>query len=167
MVAAFHQDGFIAQINAAEGDLVRAGQVLGRLQTDEVVSQLSREKALFLALRQQKQVLEQAALDARRNDATDAVVADLEQRRDRAIQEMDAQFEVVDGLREKLDQMDLTLAKDGFVESINKNVHDLAKAGEPVIVIKPQDNFYLFNKSLAVFSCLAFFIFLGIHFMAR
>ncbi|MDZ8120068.1 hypothetical protein [Pontiella agarivorans] len=40
-------------------------------------------------------------------------------------------------------------------------------AADPAILINPKDHFYLFNKSLAIFSFFAFWTFLAIHILGR
>ena len=40
-------------------------------------------------------------------------------------------------------------------------------AVQKVFLIDPQDHFYLFNKSLAIFSFVVFWVFLAVHLMAR
>jgi hypothetical protein len=47
------------------------------------------------------------------------------------------------------------------------SAYSQVKAGDPVLVIDPKDHFYLFNKSLAIFSFMAFWVFLAIHLLAR
>jgi hypothetical protein len=41
--------------------------------------------------------------------------------------------------------------------------YDTVAAGQTVIVIEPKQGFYLFNKSLAIFSFVAFWVFLALH----
>lgn len=53
--------------------------------------------------------------------------------------------------------------KDGTVIEVLVGRHDYVEAGQPVVVIKPNSHFYVFNISLAIFSFIAFWVFLLIH----
>ncbi|MEN7972286.1 MAG: hypothetical protein ABFR47_00475 [Verrucomicrobiota bacterium] len=57
--------------------------------------------------------------------------------------------------------------KGGKVSKMLVNRYSQVNAGEPVMVIMPNQGFYLFNKSLTIISFIAFFIFLGIHILAQ
>ena len=57
--------------------------------------------------------------------------------------------------------------KSGKVSKLLVNRLDMVKAGQPVMEIEPNKHFYLFNKSLAIFSFFAFWTFLGLHFLAQ
>ena len=50
-----------------------------------------------------------------------------------------------------------------------KEVHENGKveAGNPVMIIRPDDHFYLFNKSLTVVSSILFVVFMCIHLFGR
>ena len=81
-------------------------------------------------------------------------------------------LEEVVALKSKLDQLSLYTPemgkeKGGVVKELLVSRYDKVKAGQPVLVIEPNKGFYLFNKSLAIISFIAFWIFLGIHFMTQ
>lgn len=57
--------------------------------------------------------------------------------------------------------------KGGKVRELLASRYDTVEAGQPVMVIEPNKGFYLFNKSLAIISFIAFWIFLGVHFMTQ
>lgn len=57
--------------------------------------------------------------------------------------------------------------KGGKVGKMLLNRYDRVKAGQPVMEIKPNQGFYLFNKSLAIFTFIGFWVFLGIHILAQ
>jgi hypothetical protein len=53
------------------------------------------------------------------------------------------------------------------VKEVLAGTYGQVEAGETVMLIDPKDHFYLFNKSLAIFSFIAFWVFLGIHIFAH
>ena len=76
---------------------------------------------------------------------------------------MDSALEQVAAMRARIDATELHAPDKGVVQDILISVHDQVAAGETVMVIDPGDHFYLFNKSLAILSFIAFWLFLGIH----
>jgi multidrug resistance efflux pump len=93
-------------------------------------------------------------------------VAKLEQELINAQTAMDTALVAVDDARDRIDACRLLAPSKGEVKELRVAVYDQVEAGEAVIVIDPQDHFYLFNKSLAIFSFIAFLVFLGIHVLA-
>ncbi len=57
--------------------------------------------------------------------------------------------------------------KSGKITKILVPRYDVVEAGQPMMLIKPDSHFYLFNKSLAIFSFIAFWVFLAVHILAH
>jgi multidrug efflux pump subunit AcrA (membrane-fusion protein) len=86
--------------------------------------------------------------------------------------EKEALLEEVVALKNQLEHLtvhcpELGKEKGGTVSELLVSRYDKVKAGQPVLVIVPNKGFYLFNKSLAIISFIAFWVFLGIHFMTQ
>ena len=86
--------------------------------------------------------------------------------------EKQAMLQEINTLKTRLDQHvlycpELGKEKGGKVAKLLVGRYDKVTAGQPVLVIEPNRGFYLFNKSLAIISFIAFWIFLGIHFMTQ
>ena len=84
-----------------------------------------------------------------------------------AQQEMDEALSKVEELRLMLDSMEIKSPGKGAVMESFVETHTHVEAGDQVFLIDPQDHFYLFNKSLAIFSFVVFWVFLAIHLLAR
>lgn len=75
------------------------------------------------------------------------------------------------GLRAQLEQYQLFCPKlgnekNGKVSKLLVSQYDTVKAGQPVLEIEPNKQFYIFNKSLTILSFIAMWIFLALHFLA-
>ena len=110
--------------------------------------------------------MEEALRNAVKNGATSDGVAKLKQSRIDAQATMDAALEQVNATRARIDATELRAGGKGVVKEVRVSLYGQVEAGEAVIVIDPKDHFYLFNKSLAIFSFIAFWVFLGIHILA-
>lgn len=69
---------------------------------------------------------------------------------------------------EKIDQMkiyapELGNEKDGVIEKLLVDKFSYVESGQVVAVIRPNSHFYNFNISLAIFSFIAFWVFLMVH----
>lgn len=78
----------------------------------------------------------------------------------------------IDALKTEIEQHELYVPelgkeKGGKVTGLLVSRYDKVRAGQPVLVIEPNKGFYLFNKSLAIFSFIAFWVFLLVHIMTR
>ena len=80
---------------------------------------------------------------------------------------MDESLVRVEAVRAALDALELHAPTKGSVKELLVMTHSQVEAGEVVLLIDPKDHFYLFNKSLAIFSFIAVWIFLGLYVLAH
>jgi hypothetical protein len=57
--------------------------------------------------------------------------------------------------------------KDGKVIEVLVDKYGQVSAGDPVLRVLPNEQFYIFNKSLAIVSFVLFLVFLGLHIFGR
>ena len=61
----------------------------------------------------------------------------------------------VNSLKDRQEKTELIAEKNGTVLDVYVGERIQIEAGDPIIKIHPQDNFYVFNQSLAIFSFFA------------
>ncbi len=164
---AFETDGSIGELHVAEGDSVIEEQVLAELRHVKMQEEFEAAKKEYSAAKDKHVLMDEALRNAVKNGASSEGIAELKQNRIDAQIAMDSALEKVNAGRARIDATELRASDKGVVKHISVSLHDQVGAGDTVIVIEPNDHFYLFNKSLAIFSFIAFWIFLGIHFLAQ
>jgi len=165
--ASFETAGAIMQLNVAEGDAIGEGQILAELRCTNIEAELDIAKKAYTAAKDEHVLVDKALREAVKNGTSSEGIAEFEQGRADARIAMDAALEKVGAMREKLDAAKLVSSHKGVVKDIPVLLHDRVEAGQTIVVIDPKDHFYLFNKSLAIFSFIAFWVFLGIHVLAQ
>lgn len=164
--ASFEVGGTVGKIHVAAGDSIGEGQVLAELRRTKMQVDFEEAKKEFTEAKN-KHTLMQAALDnAEKNGATDESLAEIKKSVAVSQEAMDAALEKVGEIRTRMDSTELLASSKGEVLEVLAPVHSQVDAGETVLVIDPKDHFYLFNKSLAIFSFIAFWIFLALHLLA-
>lgn len=78
----------------------------------------------------------------------------------------------IEALQEQLDQYTILCPKlgkekNGKIKEILVEKLVEVKKGDTLMIIKPNSHFYLFNKSLTIFSAIAFLAFLVLHLFGR
>jgi multidrug resistance efflux pump len=165
--ASFEISGAVDKIYVEPGDRVSEKQVLASLRRDRLSVEFDEAKEVYTEARQKHAMMQQAVRNARNNGASDGGIEKMEQRLFEAEEAMSAALQKVNKLRVSVESTDLLSPSKGAIKQVLVESHSLVEAGEPAIVIDPKDHFYLFNKSLAIFSFFAFWIFLAIHILAR
>jgi len=163
----FETDGSIGQLHVAEGDSVIEEQVLAELRHVKMQEEFDAAKKEYSAAKDKHIIMDEALRNAVKNSAISEEIAELKQNRIDAQIAMDSALEQVNATRARIDATELLASDKGVVKHIAVSLHDQVAAGDTVIVIEPNDHFYLFNKSLAIFSFIAFWVFLGIHILAQ
>ena len=164
--ASFTVSGSLARISVKEGDQVGEKQILAELRKTWQESELAKLKALYLGIKAEYQQVDDAIRKAVRNKQPDQV-AELGARRTQLKTEMDQAEEKAKSARANVAAMDLKSPSNGVVKEILVKNFTQVEAGDAVLIIDPQDHFYLFNKSLAIVSFVLFWIFLGVHIVIR
>jgi len=129
---------------------------------DEVAA----DKKAYTDAKNKHTLMDEALRNAVKNGASTKGIAELEQGRADAQAAMDAAMKQVNLAREKLAATELRASSKGVVKEVRVPLYASVEAGDTVMVIDPKDHFYVFNKSLAIFSFIAFWLFLGIHILA-
>jgi multidrug resistance efflux pump len=167
VAVAFKVAGAVARVNVAEGDSVSEKTLLASLRRDHIESDFEQAKDDYTSAKNQHSRMEVAHKNAVKNGATDAGVAERKESMARAQASMDEALAKVTELRKAMDSTELLSPSRGKVKQIVVQAHSMVEAGDTALVLDPKDHFYLFNKSLAIFSFFAFWIFLAIHILAR
>jgi multidrug resistance efflux pump len=163
----FEADGSVGHLYVMKGDSIVEEQILADLRRVEMDEKLEASKQSYSAAKEQYALADNALRNAVKNSVASEEIAELKQNRIDAQAAMDSSLEEVTSLRAGIDATELHAPTKGVVQEVLVSVYDHVAAGDPVMVIDPADHFYLFNKSLAIFSFIAFWLFLGIHVLTR
>jgi multidrug resistance efflux pump len=167
VVASFDTAGTVGQLHVAVGDSIGEGQVLVELRRSKLEMAFETTKKNYTASKNKHILMETALRNAEKNGATDEGIAELKEGVAQAQVALDTAFEKVGMARTALDSTELRALSKGMVKEILATTHTQVEAGEAVLLIDTKDHFYLFNKSLAIFSSIAFCVFLGLHILAH
>lgn len=147
--------GTVETVNVVKGDAVGEDMVLAILRSDQVVSEFEEAKKSYTEAKKKHALLNSSS----ESGAAVEVAA--------AQEAMDQALAKVDELRVVLDSMEIKALDKGEIKESYIATHSLVEAGDHAFLIDPQDHFYLFNKSLAIFSFILFWVFLAIHLLGR
>ncbi|WP_372807571.1 hypothetical protein [Pontiella sp.] len=167
VAVAFEVAGAVASVNVAVGDSVSEKTLLASLRRDHIEADFEKAKNDYTSAKNQHSRMELAYKNAVNNGATDAGVAERKESVARTKASMDEALARVTELRKAMDLTELLSPSKGKVKEIMVQAHSMVEVGEPALLLDPKDHFYLFNKSLSIFSFFAFWIFLAIHILAR
>lgn len=165
--AAFETAGSVDKVLVSVGDSVSEKQVLATLRRDRMSVEYNEAKKTYTDAKKKHAMMELASKNASANGASDEGLLEIEKSLSVAEKDMSASLSSVNKLRVAMDASDLRASDKGRVKEVRVFTHTMVEAGETAIVIDPKDHFYLFNKSLAIFSFFAFWVFLAIHILAR
>ena len=167
VAAAFETAGSVDKILVAVGDSVSEKQILATLRRDRMSVEYADAKTAYSVAKKKHTMMALASKNALENGASDLGLSDIENGLSVSEEEMAESLSKVNTLRVAMDASDLRSSGKGQVKEIRVSTHSMVDAGETVIMINPKDHFYLFNKSLAILSFFAFWVFLAIHILAR
>ncbi|WP_372794182.1 hypothetical protein [Pontiella sp.] len=167
VVAAFEADGSVEKVYVSVGDAVAEEQLLAKLRTDKFAVEYEKAKTDYTEKKKKFAMMDHARKNAEKNGVSENGYAEIIAGMETAQSAMNEALRVVTDLKAQMDASVLKTPSKGVVKEVKMETHTLVKAGDPVVVINPKDHFYLFNKSLAIFSFFAFWIFLAIHILAR
>ena len=165
--ASFETAGLIEQLHVAVGDEISEEQVLAELRRVAILGKFETAKKTYAAAKDQHTLADEALRNAVKSGASSEEIGELKQNRIDTQTEMDAALEPVNTLREEIDSTELLSPSKGVVKELIVSLYGRVDVGETVLVIDTKDHFYLFNKSLAIFSFIAFWVFFGIHVLSR
>ncbi len=166
VAAAFETSGLVEQLHVREGDSVGEGQLLAELRRGKMKAESAAAKKTYTEAKNKHTLMDEALRNAEKNGATSEGIAEIKQSRDDAQAAMAPALKQVNLARERIAATELRASSKGVVKEVRVPLYASVDTGETVMVIDPKDHFYLFNKSLAIFSFIAFWVFLGIHILA-
>jgi multidrug resistance efflux pump len=167
VVASFETAGSVEKVFVDIDDSIIEEQVIAKLRTDKMAVEFEQAKSTYTEAKKDfaKQTL--ALKNAIENGASGQGIADIQAREQGAKTTADEALAQVTQLRMAMESSELKSPSKGKIREILVGTHTMVEAGETAIIIDPKDHFYLFNKSLAIFSFFAFWVFLAIHILAR
>jgi multidrug resistance efflux pump len=155
IVVAAETGGIIEKVMVEEGDPVVEDKVLAVFRSDRVAEEFEKAKSAYTAAKKTFNLLNSASQPG---DAQEIAAAQ---------EAMDQALAKVDELRVALDSMEIKAPDKGEIKEKHISNLSVVEAGDHVFLIDPDDHFYLFNKSLAIFSFVLFWVFLAVHLLAR
>ena len=163
----FTMDGFIQKVHVSEGDFVGEDAVLAELNVAKITEAFEQQKKEYSAKKKEFRLMQKAQENSAINGASESSMAEREARQQQLANQLNELQDEINKLRSQIEEFELIAPKKGTIIKLNKMDNMFVQAGETVMVLEPSDSFYLFNKSLAVFSFFAFWIFLGLHIVAH
>jgi multidrug resistance efflux pump len=167
VVASFGTAGTVGQVHVAVGDSIAERQLLVELRRSKIKMKFDEARKNYTAAKNEHILAEEAFRTAEQNGAAAESMAGFKEGMDQAQTALNAALEEVGVARTSLESIELRAPTKGEVKEIFIRPHSQVEADETVLVIDPKDHFYLFNKSLAIFSFIAFWVFLGLHILAH
>jgi multidrug resistance efflux pump len=167
MAVSFETAGAIEKIYVNEGDSVVEEQVIAKLRSDRMAVDYEEAKDAFTNAKNKYTLMTVSLKNAKEGGASEQGILDIQERVVVAKTAMDEALAQVTELRVAMDSTELKSPSKGKVMEVMVGTHTMVEPGDVVLKIDPKDHFYLFNKSLAIFSFFAFWIFLAIHILAR
>ena len=165
--ASFETSGAVEKILVLEGDMVAENELLALLRRDKTSVEFEEAKEVYTAAKKKAAVMDLALVNAERNGASDGGIAEIRQSASEAKVAVQDALEKVESLKATMDASELKAPIKGEIKEVKAGTHSMVEAGDIILVIDPKDHFYVFNKSLAIFSFIAFWVFLAIHILGR
>ncbi len=167
VIASFETAGSVEKVFVKVGDSIGEEQLLARLRSDKVAVDYDEAKTIYTDAKKKHAMMALAMKNSEKNGVSEQGYEEIQNRFDMSQVALDEALAKVTKLRTAMDSSDLKSSGKGEVLEIKVGTHSMVKAGDAAIIIDPKDHFYLFNKSLAIFSFFAFWVFLAIHILAR
>ena len=167
VAVSFEVPGSIGKVYVVAGDSIGEGQLLAELGRAKMKMEFDVAKKEYTTTKNKHTLMQTALANAVKNGASDEGIAGLELSLLETKSKMDETLAQVSSIRSAMEASELRAPSKGEIKKILIPTHSLVAAGEEVLIIDPKDHFYLFNKSLAIFSFIAFWVFLGLHILAH
>jgi len=164
---AFETGGTISRLHVAEGDPVGEKQLVAELGKVKLEGDFAEARKAYTDAKNKVVLAESSLKKATMEGLAEENIAEMKGSHEIDRAAMDDALVAVNELKARLDACALKSESKGEVKEIKTFVYGQVEAGETVIVIDPKDHFYTFNKSLAVFSFIAFWVFLSLHILAN
>ena len=167
VAVSFEAAGSVGKLYVETGDSIGEGQLLAELGRSKLTMEFDVSKKEYTAAKNKHTLMQAALENAIKNGASNEGISELEERVVQTKLVMEEALAKVGGIRASMDASELRAPTKGQIKEILTVTHSRVVAGENVLIIDPKDHFYLFNKSLAIFSFIAFWVFLGLHILAH
>jgi multidrug resistance efflux pump len=153
VAASFETSGTVEKVYVKVGDTISKGQLLAELN-------LTKKRADFETAKEKYTTAKKA--HEKLQDMKPVIKKDVAL----AKETMDTALKEVEDIQASMQATKLHAPSKGEIITLSATTHSVVTPEEPALVINPKDHFYLFNKSLAIFSFFAFWLFLALHFFA-
>ena len=162
----FKTAGTVGKVHVGAGDSIGEGQLLAELRSTRMEVDFEAAKKEYTASKNKYALTQKALGNAVKSGAGDEEITEIKDSVLQAKAAMGARLKKVGEIRVALDSTGLLAPTKGEIMEVFVSPHGRIEAGETAMVIDPKDHFYLFNKSLAIFSLIAFGVFLSLHLLA-
>ncbi len=163
----FETSGLLGQVHAEVGDSIGEGQLLAKLRSTRMEVELTEGKKEYTEAKSKHALMQEALHDAEKSGVSAQEITELQNSETQAKTAMDAALQRVGKIRSSIDSAELVAPTKGKIAEVRVVSHGQIDAGQTAFVINPQDHFYLFNQSLAIFSFVSFWVFLGLHLLTQ
>jgi len=163
----FETAGSVGQVHAGVGDSIGEGQLLAELRSTRMEVEFTAAKKEYTEAKNTHALMQEALRDAEKKGGSVEEITELRNSEIQAKTAMDATLQRVGKIRASIDSAELVAPTKGKIMEVRVVSHGQIAAGQTAFVINPQDHFYLFNQSLAIFSFVSFWVFLGLHLLTQ
>ena len=153
VIASFETSGTVEKVYVKAGDTISKGQLLAELNLTKKKAEFEKAKTKYTAAKKAHAQL----LNMKPVIKKDVALAK---------ETMDAALKTVEDIQTSMLATKLHAPSKGEIITIATPTHSVVANEDTAMIINPKDHFYLFNKSLAIFSFFAFWIFLALHLFA-
>ncbi len=162
----FKTAGTVETLHVEVGNSVGKGGPLAELSRTRMEEDLDAAKKEYTAAKKKNALMQEAVRNAEKNEASDDGIAETQDSVVQAKSMMNAALKRMREVNVRIEDSSLMAPSKGKIKEVFVAHNHYIEAGTTALVIDPEDHFFIFNKSLAIFSFLAFFVFLGLHLFA-
>ena len=162
----FETSGSVGEIYVEVGDSISKDKLLAELLKSKMQDDFETSKKEYAVVKEKHSALQDVLIDAKKGGSS---LEELTEIKGSVLVEKKAMkiaLKKVEEARSMLKNADLLSPTEGKVKEVRASFHRPIEKGEVAFIVDPEDHFYLFNKSLAIFSFLAFWTFLAFHLFA-
>lgn len=165
--ASFETSGSVGSVYVGVDDSIGKGHLLAELRITKMEVEFLSAKKEYTEAKAKHELIQEALRNAEKSGATSLEISEIKSAEAQSKSVAKAALKTVGGIRARIDSSELFSPTKGQITEVRVVSYTPVDAGQTVVVINPQDHFYLFNKSLAIFSFIAFWVFLGLHFLTQ
>lgn len=159
----FDIGGAVAKVHVGVGDSVGEGRLLAELRRTQIEVDFEATKKEYTATKSKHVLVQQSLSDAEHAGMADDGLTEIKDSVAQAKTAMVAVLKKLGEIRATMNSTKLLSPTKGEITKVFISSHSQIEAGKTALAIDPKDHFYLFNKSLAILSFIAFWVFLALH----